>query len=397
MYKKSLQLFPILEYIKAFWLGAMISILFLKFVGLNDVEISAFHLIMGILVFLFEVPTGSFADRFSYKKSIILSYFFLSLAFLSFVIASIYGKWVILFGTSLLFSLSSSFHSGAANAYIFTLHKIRKEIKFYLKYQVTIKRNSSIIHGFAILIGAYLYNINELIPYFIQFILVLIATILATQLESEPVNSGKISILNHIEKSAQTFIHQKIFIYLTIFFIFGTVAHDFFHHVINQSIFLEVGFSVEQIGLVGIFSNFFAGLLMFTVPLIWRKLGERGSYLLYSFLAFLIPSLFIIFSHNLFYITLLTGFIYLVNWSIIALLDYSIQVRTEDNHRATILSIISMFSSLPIRLGFIGFSLGLINKTYIEMIGIIGFIFGIIGIFFTIFFLKKFLNTRSLY
>ena len=388
MYEKSLKLYALTQYTKAFWLGSMISILFLKFIGLVDAEISLFHLITAILIFSLEIPTGGFADKYGYRLSIIISNFSLSFAFLSFVTAAFLGKWVILILAALFLSLSSSFSSGASSAYIFTIFKKRKESDKYLPYQSRIKRTSVIIEGLAIIIGAYLYGINELIPYSIQFVLVFGASLLSLKLEKDalPERKAKLPLAEHIKESFSTFTSKKIFTYFLIFLVFATMAHAYFHHIINQSIFVEGGMSVIEIGIIGLISNLVAGILVSFVPKIWNVLGEKYTYLVYSVLILIGPVLFI-FGSSLIYFAIVTSIIYFANRSLTVILDNSMQIRIAEGHRATLISILNMISSIPIRIGLIIFSLTFIGLHYSEMIFIVGFIFGMLAIVFTSVFL----------
>jgi MFS family permease len=102
--------------------------------SMTDFHISTFHAIMAIGMLFLDIPTGVFADKTGPKKSIILGYLTLSLAFLAYVLSYFTSFWVAILGASLLFALSNGFRSGASESYIFSLHKrIGKESE-YLSY-----------------------------------------------------------------------------------------------------------------------------------------------------------------------------------------------------------------------------------------------------------------------
>ena len=151
-YERSLRIYEIIAYLKFFWLGSFISILFLGHIGLTDVDIGIFHFIFGALVFLFEIPTGGFADRYGYRMSIIFSFLFLSLTFLSFLSAIFLGKAAIFVFSALFLSLHGSFASGADKSYVFTIFRHEERLEKYIDFQSRISRNGRIIGGAAIIL-----------------------------------------------------------------------------------------------------------------------------------------------------------------------------------------------------------------------------------------------------
>ncbi len=122
-YRASLNLYQLAEIIKSFWLGMLLSVIYFKFIGMDDFQISLFHIISASLLFAFEIPTGIFADKFGYKKSIIVDYMTLFCAFCSYVMAAFYGYWIALVFSSLLFALYHAFLSGADQSYVYSAFK----------------------------------------------------------------------------------------------------------------------------------------------------------------------------------------------------------------------------------------------------------------------------------
>jgi MFS family permease len=66
--------------------------------------------------FLFEIPTGIFADRFKRKYSVLLGLFLFGLAFLIFAFAQTFSLWVFVF---VVWGLSVAFQSGATSALLY--------------------------------------------------------------------------------------------------------------------------------------------------------------------------------------------------------------------------------------------------------------------------------------
>lgn len=84
--------------------------------GLNYFQILALESVLVLFIFLFEVPTGIFADKFGRKKSIIMGTLFLALEPIIFLFASNFFWFAVAFA---LFGIGITFHSGVIEAFIY--------------------------------------------------------------------------------------------------------------------------------------------------------------------------------------------------------------------------------------------------------------------------------------
>lgn len=391
MYKKSLIIIEIISYLRAFWLGSMISILFLKFIWLNDVDIWIFHFLMWIFIFLLEIPTWSFADKYSYKLSINLSFLFLSLAFLSFVLSIFLGKFTIFILTALFFSLSSSFASWAQNSYIFSIFKHENKLDKYLYFKTKISKYSRIIQWIAIFLWTYLYEIREYLPYLIQFVLIFFAFILSLYLKKEPIENIEIVKRWDILKTIKYFFSHKIIVGFLVLLTLSSFPFEYFHHVINQSIFVEIGISVKNIWIIGACSYLLSSFLIHFAPNIWNKFWEFKSYLFLIVLSILVWISYGL-SDNIFFIIFITSIAYFIMETKGIFLDNSLQFRIKDWQRATLLSIFSMMSNLPTKLLFIACGMIFIWFSYVEVLGILSLVFWFLSVFYIVVFLGKYLR-----
>ena len=392
-YEKSLKIYKIIYYLKNFWLGSMISILFLKFVGLSDIEISVFHFIFSIFIFSLEIPTGVFSDKFGYKLSIQLSYFFLLLFFLTLLFSFMYGKLLSLFLAPIFLSLSGSLDSGASSSYTYTIFKKMKREKEYLKFTSNLAKNGMLCEGSAILIGSYLYFINEFIPYTIQAIFILLAIFLSFSLKKEPFKSNKKVFSFNV--AYNYVLKPKFYLMLIVFLILFTTPLEYFHNVVNQSLFIEVGFSIPQIGIIGFISYFLASFLIKSIPFLWEKLKEENIYIFLSFISLLV-FLFAIFLQSKIFTIFLTIFLYFVLRANKIIVNYSIQKRAKDQIRATTLSIINMFYLLPVSLLYIVISYTFIGENYFNSLIFSGILLYALSLVFSFFVLKKQLKQNVL-
>ena len=140
------------ETLEAFWLGYFISIVYLHTISMTDFHISIFHAIMAVGMVFLDIPTGIFADKTGPKKSIILGYLTLSLAFVTFVVSYFTSFWVAILGTSFFFALSNGLRSGASESYVFSLHKSMGKESEYLPYMSRLGLITSISTALAALV-----------------------------------------------------------------------------------------------------------------------------------------------------------------------------------------------------------------------------------------------------
>jgi len=389
MYKNSLKIYEITCYLKSFWLWSFISVIFLKFVWLNDIDIWIFHLIMWALVFFLEIPTWSFADKFWYKKSISLSLLFLCLAFVWLLSAMFFWKYTIFLVAWVFFSLNYAFSSWAQNSYVYTIFKHEKKEKDYIKFQSKISRNTKIFEWIAIIFWAYLYTFAEYLPYLIQFLLVFWAFILSLFMKDEPVHRKWDKLEWDIKSSFKIFFSQKIFIFLLIFTVLTIIPKEYFHNVMNQSLFLELWMSVQQIGIIWAVSYFLSWFLINTVPYVREKFWVFYSYLIMVFLTPLVWASFL-FSNWIVSIILISSFLYFINDAKSIFWDNYIQsVIKNDKQRATIQSIFSMISILPIKIMFVVFGLVFVWVWYVDLFAILSLVFWFLSLIFLVFFLRK--------
>lgn len=368
-YSRSLRIFAWISYVRAFWLGSMISILFLKFIGLDDVGISVFQAIMGIAIFCLEVPTGMAADRWGYRASVIASVFFLACALGSFLLALALGTSVIFFVTALCFSLHNSCYSGAGNAYVYTLHEARGDTDGYLAYQSGIASVSRIVGAVAIGLGGFLYELREYLPYLIQTVLVSLSCLLSLRLQSEPRAPGRDTPAPGDRRVLRRFFSRPLFVMLLVFGVIATLPGEYFHHVINQSVLSEAGFSAAGIGLAGMGIYLLSGWLLAYLPRLVARVGDLAALRIVALSIAVIGAGFA-WSPPAGVILALSAALYGARGALDLIMD-NIMQRSIEGHgsRAALLSVQSMFSSVAVKTLFIGVGAASAGMAYSAVIG----------------------------
>ncbi|MCT4616798.1 MAG: hypothetical protein N4A38_01150 [Candidatus Gracilibacteria bacterium] len=381
-YKKSLKIFAVMAVIKEMWLGCLLSVIYFKFVGLNDFKIGLFHLIIASSLFFLEIPTGIFADKFGYKKSISLSYFFLFLAFSSYVSANFFGGGIVIYISAFLFAITGAFHSGATSSYIYSIFKIEGKTEKYLDYNSKIGGIGLIFKAGGALLASFLYNISEILPYSVQAVLIFFMFILSLFLKPIPViyREKKQTFFDYSKMALKYFFNSKTVLFLFIFLFFSTIGYEFFNHMLNQNYWLEKDLSITNIGFLGVFLFLINGILSLFISDLWKIFGKKY---IFSFLAILgiIISFGLYFFDNFYVIIIFSGLYYFLHSACCKIIDYSLQEAiSQDEIRASILSTGNMFLTFMQKGLFLFVGLFALKYSYSEIILIIGGGFGIMAL-----------------
>jgi len=137
-------------------------VLFLLSKGLDLFQVMLINLVFMVANFIFEIPTGAYADYFGRKKSIILSFIFLIVALLVYFESRNIAMFIL---AEILAALHFTFASGALDAWMVD----SMEKKGYVGKVDYIFSHASIIGKLATLlaglIGAYIGSINLALPF----------------------------------------------------------------------------------------------------------------------------------------------------------------------------------------------------------------------------------------
>ena len=101
-----------------------VAVFFYRQRGLNYFQILALESILVLFIFLFEVPTGLFADKFGRKKSIVIGTLLLALEPVIFLFANSFLWFAIAFAIS---GIGITFHSGSIEALIYDYLKSKNK------------------------------------------------------------------------------------------------------------------------------------------------------------------------------------------------------------------------------------------------------------------------------
>ncbi|MCX6742221.1 MAG: MFS transporter [Candidatus Pacearchaeota archaeon] len=261
--------------------AVMVSLAILYFisVGYNVIEVTSLFAISTIIMILFEIPTGAFADHFSRKKSIVMSFILLGIAFFGLFIFR--NFWLL--GISwILGDIAWTFQSGTASAWVVDKLKYGKN-----------KKNLATLFArafFFVQIGLIIGGLVGFILVSVQFRFVwlavsltnlIMAVILSKYIEEDKVKSAKFEfgiISGSFIKAKQAIVflfnkQNKQARGVTLALFLGTIA--------TASFFVEYPLILSNLGLSpSLVSGLFAlvGILVLFAPFLGEKTAHKFGF-----------------------------------------------------------------------------------------------------------------------
>lgn len=164
----------------------------------NPLYVSILISLKGISTFIFEVPTGYISDKYGRKVSIIIS---IVINIISLVMLIIGEKFILFAIAQVLFGMAETFRSGSDLALLYDNLKFENKTN---QYEKSVQRNYlyiSITLAVSYIIGAFIYQKNERLPFIISLILLILAFFISSTFKEYPYKSDSQDQLN---------IHQAI-------------------------------------------------------------------------------------------------------------------------------------------------------------------------------------------
>ena len=298
-------------------------------------------------ILLFEIPTGSFADIYGKKTSILIGSFltFVGLGFLAF--GSDFASFAVGF---ILLGIGRAFRSGAENALLYDwLSSVDKQ-QDYIRHQSRLQAAFvaiDIISGSA---GFLLFGLNVRIPFIISFVsMALVILVQFTLKDSTPRASHREHAMavhvNQIKEGLLIVSRSRIIMWLIGFTLIYSIANMFFSNALNLPFLREVkGFTTDQLALMGLLWNVIQTTCLFFVSQLERRLGQFISILA---IVILTPLLFLglLLSNNFLVSSIIIGLYYSSMSFREVIIDTYLNTRISSQYRATVLSIASMIIS----------------------------------------------------
>lgn len=338
---------------------------FMLFKGLTYSEILLLQSISAVSVFVFEIPTGTIADKISHKTSLVIGSVLMAFALSLYII---FRSFYVFTAAEILFGLGMTFTSGADSAILFhTLKNLNREEE-YRKIEGKAASNVYIGQGIGSIISSILYTFNPFIPFWISFANVVSAALIALGFkEPKADEKSEVSYIIHVVKSFKTVVKIP-----RILWAFGFAALMGFALRIGYWLY-EPYFKLVELDIIyyGFIFFIFNMTSAFSSRFLINKFYDvrpRRVLTILGYmmgLSFLIPILFI---HK-------AAIVFLALQQIVRgmyrpTLRFYINHQIEDKYRATVISIVSICASLSFALlsPFVGIGLDTIGARFVYII-----------------------------
>lgn len=328
MKNKNLYIMYAISFFQGLVFYGPVATLFRQSRGLELSEIFLLESIFMVLMIVFEVPWGYFADRFGYKKTLTIAYFLFLLSKIVFYMSHSFMGFFI---EAVIIALAISGISGCDSALIYESNKEESQKSF--------GRYSAFSNG-GFLIGAFLstFMINKsldlpvlltIIPYGIAFIMILFV-------KDVKYVKKDINIKDSFKNSLD---NKNMLLFIIALAVLGEVTHSICVFL-NQPKYIEVGIGVKYFGILTALLQIVA-LMSSKTHKISKKFGNE-KFIKFIFILVAINSFVLAYTSN--YLMVILALVFIQGaFALSTPLSMDIQNKsiTTDN-RATILSIYAM-------------------------------------------------------
>ena len=333
--KQELLYYAITVFKQYSWLGTWIFfyLTITNFTGIAIVEVTQIS-----VMFLGEIPTGMFADRYGRKRSVVIGFLIIAIANIAMAFSNSTLHLVL---SCAAIGIGATFLSGAFEALMYDYYKIKNQEQ---KYAQVISKGEAIgFVSFAILtiLGGYLYTLDIKAPLFLTGFTFFIAAILATQL-TDTYTRGKTEVVRYNIKSLiKGFKNKKLLIILLLLSSILVIAYE------GMSDYQAVGYGFEEISMSFLITLAIVSSAIFSAITPWvrkriKDINFVPVFTLVYGLIWVVGAFLPIYAGGVLAI-FRTGFSATFNNISSILLNKGIPTES----RATFLSTFSMLSSLP--------------------------------------------------
>lgn len=332
--KVNVYLMYIIVFLQGFVFYGPIATLYRQNRNLSLSDMFLIESISWILLIIFEIPWGWFADKFGYKKTLIISNFIL---FISKIIFYKANSFEMFFLERVLLSLSLAGISGCDIALIYSSIKKEESEKIFGAYSAFSTGGyliASVMYGIIVKNSMDSTAFYTIIPYALAAILTLFIKDVNVQQEERP----------KFKQSLLTALKNKSIIVLVISFALINEVVQVVGVFLNQLQYLRSGIDIKYFGILNVVMQV-VRLMSIKAYKISSKLGHNRSIeTLYIVIAICCTVLVFTSTATL---TILSIIIIFGSAAIIAPIVLNIENKSITTYdRATLLSIFSMFGSL---------------------------------------------------
>lgn len=284
--------------------------------------------------FIFELPTGVIADKYSKKLSVIIGNLLIILSYVMLLLNKYYLVYISFFlkGIGYTFvsgSFEALFVNSLDNKFLVKINSLER-IFFYLGIGI-----SSILGG--IIIGIFSFKVIIILDILILFVIFIISVLIKEEKITNNNEKYLLSSLKLIFK--EKFLKYFLIIDLIVAISFINIE-DFFSVYLSSR-----GISIEIIGIFIFLKLFLASTIGYIIHNLYKNINKIKVYNIFSILHIVFAILMYV-QQNVILVPILYT-LSSVSFSMFAPIKYEIfQTHIKDSVRSTVLSIKSLFISI---------------------------------------------------
>ncbi|NQV08784.1 MFS transporter [Candidatus Woesearchaeota archaeon] len=322
-----------------------VSIFVLFFLGnnLNMIQVMILETIFTIALFLFEIPSGAFADKVGRKASLALSNISLCVAFVLFGLGNSFFIFII---AQIFCALFWALKSGADSAFIYdSLKEIKRENEYARIFGIGSSIWAFTLAGLSIISTTLSVYLGYRMLFFISAGFFFVGFLIALTFKEPPIHKHlqESNYFKHIKKAIKFTYTHKIIRNLIIYYgLFAALGH--LTYFLIQPYYTFTNLSINVLGIAMTCLFLFEGLGFLFAQNIIKRFTEKKLLFLLMFIG----------SISFIAIFLFSPFIAIIFISLMSFscgvrdifIEKEIHIHTESHHRATVISVQSISKSI---------------------------------------------------
>ncbi|NQV17936.1 MAG: MFS transporter [Armatimonadetes bacterium] len=352
-YAKNIRVYPTYRFFVNMLIIGPILVPYMLFKGMSYSQIMLLQSISAISVFIFEIPTGTIADKISRKLSLSLGGIFLGMGLLLYIIFKSFYIFAI---AEIIFGIGLTFNSGADAAILYESLKKLDRKKEYQKMEGHAAFLIFIGQAVGSIFSGFLYKYNPSLPFWISLVNIFIAVIVATSFKDTERKKSEHTYLVHVFKSIHISFKTPRILWTVLF----AALMGFSFRVsfwLYQPYFQTVNIDVQWFGVIFFFFNMIAA---FSSKVLVKKYYDTRPRKILISLAFLLAFTYLLPALLIFpWAIAIIGLQQIIRGLYNPTLRFYINHQIKDEYRATVLSLVSLTASLSFAIfsPFVGISL----------------------------------------
>ncbi len=227
---------------------------------------------------IFEVPTGAFADLVGKKKTLILSFFILTIG--NVLVSSATSLWMLAASVWLFICLAGAFYSGTMEALLYDSLKSMKREKEFDKKIGSLGAVRLFAMAFSAIIGGVAYRFDPGLPFLLSGCLSFLGFIACFFLVEPKVDTEKYSLKTFFDqntKGVKALFGNLYMKRLSMYLVITGGLMVFVYNLLDDLLAIEYGFSPISISWLFAIACLVAGIATYLVPRLTLKIGLKQS------------------------------------------------------------------------------------------------------------------------